>query len=76
MTITVRTLAQAELLPALHVLEKAFGGAPHPDDEQVELSVTDPARMYGAFAGDSLVATAGSFDLTMTVPGVRCPWPA
>jgi predicted acetyltransferase len=73
MTVTVRTLSQPEVLPALHLLERAFGSVPHPDDLEVELGVADPARTYGAFHGEDLVGTAGSFDFRMAVPGAVTP---
>lgn len=73
MTLTVRTLLQTEVLDAFTVLERAFGGVPHPDDVDLELAVVDPARTYGAFAGEELVATAGSFDFRMAVPGAVTP---
>ena len=73
MSPTVRTLQQSELAHALTVLERAFGGTPHPDDLEMELSTVDPARTYGAFVADELVATAGSFDFRMAVPGAVVP---
>ena len=72
-TTDIRTLAPGDLETAFAVLESAFGGAPHPDDTEVELSVVDPARFYGAFDGEQQVATAGSFDFSMTVPGGPLP---
>ena len=73
MTATVRTLQSSELPGALAVLERAFGGAPHPEDVAIELSTVDPDRTYGAFSGDELVGTAGSFDFRMAVPGAVLP---
>lgn len=71
--VEVRPLTAAEVEPALAVLERAFGGAPHPDDVAVEVDVVDPARFYGARLGEDLVGTAGSFELSMTVPGGPAP---
>ena len=73
MTVTVRTLEPAEVAPAHHMLEQAFGGAAHPDDSEIEHSVVDPTRFYGAFDGEEIVGTAGSFDFSMTVPGGQLP---
>jgi predicted acetyltransferase len=72
-SIDIRTLGRADVEPALGVLERAFGGAPHPEDAPVEMSVVDPARFYGAYDGAQAVGTAGSFDFTMTVPGGPLP---
>jgi predicted acetyltransferase len=65
----IRTLRSADIDPAWTTLETAFGGAPQPADREVEHGVIDPARTYAAFDGDRPVATAGSFDFAMTVPG-------
>ncbi|MCW2681415.1 MAG: eis3 [Frankiales bacterium] len=73
MTVTVRTLQPSELDGGLHVLERAFGGVPHPDDLATELSVVEASRTYGGFAGDEMVATAGSFAFDMAVPGAVVP---
>ena len=73
MDVTLRTLTPPDVEPAFVALERAFGGAPHPDDVPLELSVVDPGRFYAAYDGDAPVATAGSFDFTMTVPGGPVP---
>lgn len=73
MTVDIRPLVPAEVEPAWAVLERAFGGTPHPEDTAVELSVVDPTRFYAAYDGHDPVATAGSFDFTMTVPGGPLP---
>lgn len=73
MDVDLRTLTPPDVEPAFASLERAFGGTPHPDDVPVELSVVDPARFYAAYDGDAPVATAGSFDFTMTVPGGPVP---
>lgn len=69
----LRTLTPDELRPAFLLLEHAFGTTPHEDDVAVELAVADPARTYGAFDGQDLVATAGSFAFEMAVPGAVLP---
>lgn len=73
MTVDVRVLAPEQVEGAFLALERAFGNAPHPDDTAVELSVVDDGRFYGGFDGAEVVATAGSFDFTMTVPGGPIP---
>ena len=73
MTPEVRTLQPDQAERAFTLLERTFGGVPHPDDLAVEMSVVDPARFYAAWDGDELVGTAGSFDFTMAVPGGRSP---
>lgn len=72
-TVDVRTLTAAELPRAHAMLERAFGGALHPQDVPLELSTVDPARFYAGWDGAEPVATAGSFDFTMTVPGGCLP---
>ena len=71
----IRPLQPRDLPAALATLERAFGGSPHPEDTTVELSVADAARFYAAFDDDDErpVATAGSFDFTMAVPGSSLP---
>lgn len=73
MTVQIRTLTAADVEPCFVMLERAFGGAPHPEDVPLELSVVEPARFYAAWDGEEPVATAGSFDFTMTVPGGSLP---
>ena len=51
-------------------LEQAFNGAPHPADETVEREVVDPSRFLVAHDGERVAATAGSFALQMSLPGV------
>jgi predicted acetyltransferase len=67
--LTTRTLTADDLEGASQVLEHAFGGPQHPEDRDVEFGVVEPGRFYGTYDGGSPVAIAGSFDLTMTVPG-------
>ena len=73
MAVDVRTLRGTELPHAWELLERTFGHVPHPDDVDVELALVDPARTYGAEVDGRLVATAGSFDLRMAVPGRVVP---
>jgi predicted acetyltransferase len=64
-----RTLTPDDLDAVWQVLEHAFGGPNNPDDRPVEFALVDPKRFYGTYDGDRPVATGGSFDLTMTIPG-------
>lgn len=69
MTLETRTLSADDLDAVWEVLERAFGGPNNPDDRAVEFGLVDPKRFYGVYDGSSPVATGGSFDLTMTIPG-------
>jgi predicted acetyltransferase len=69
----VRALAEPELLTAFTMLERTFGAAPHPDDVPIELRLVRPERTYAVWQDDEPVATAGSFDFSMTVPGGPVP---
>ena len=69
----LRTLRPDELAGAYAFLERAFGNVVHEEDLGVELGVVDADRTYGAFDGPDLVATAGSFDLSLAVPGAVLP---
>lgn len=68
-----RPFTASEIAAAHDAIELAFGGDAHPEDQAVELGVIDPALTLGAFDGDVPIATAGWFDLTMTLPGVTAP---
>ena len=69
----LRPLEPTELPAAYDAIELAFGGDPHPEDCTVEISVIDPSRTLAAFDGTTPIATAGWFDLTMTLPGTVAP---
>ena len=69
MALETRTLSADDLDAVWEVLERAFGGQNNPDDRPVEFALVDPKRFYGTYDGDRAVATGGSFDLTMTIPG-------
>lgn len=69
MSLQTRTLSSDDLDAVWEVLERAFGGPNNPDDRAVEFALVDPKRFYGVYDGDAPVATGGSFDLTMTIPG-------
>lgn len=68
-----RTLTPDDLEAAWLVLENAFGGPTAPADRDVELGLVDAGRCYATYDGASPVAVAGSFALTMTVPGGPAP---
>ncbi|MDX6197268.1 MAG: hypothetical protein QOJ79_419 [Actinomycetota bacterium] len=69
MALDTRTLTPDDLDDVWEVLERAFGGDNNPDNRAVEFALADPKRFYGTYDGDTTVATGGSFDLTMTIPG-------
>jgi predicted acetyltransferase len=69
MALETRTLSVDDLDGVWEVLEQAFGGPNNPDDRAVEFALVDPKRFYGTYDGDRPVATGGSFDLAMTIPG-------
>ena len=69
----LRPFTPAEMPAAHTALELAFGNDPHPEDQEVELTLIDPALTLGAWDGDTVVATAGWFDLEMTSPGGVVP---
>ena len=64
-----RPLTSDDVLAAWQLLEHAFGGANHEADRPVELALVEDGRFYGTYDGDEAVGVAGSFSLTMTVPG-------
>jgi predicted acetyltransferase len=68
-SLETRTLSADDLDDAWEVLEHAFGGDDNPDNRPVEFALAEPKRFYGTYDGDVAVATGGSFDLTMTIPG-------
>lgn len=69
----LRVLAPADLEAALRLLVHVFGQQLHEEDVPVELATADPSRFYGAFDDGALVASAGSFDLQLAVPGAVVP---
>jgi len=72
-TFPLRTLTRDDLDDVGVVLEHAFGEAHTRDDLGPTYGVIDPTRFYGAYDGDTPVATGGSFALDMTVPGAVRP---
>ena len=68
-SLALRTLTADDLPVAWRLLERAFGGAANPADLDVELGLVDPDRFYGTFDAKELVGVAGSFALSMTLPG-------
>lgn len=73
MTADVRPLDPADLERGYLLLDRVFGQHSHPEDLAGELALVDPDRFYGAYDGDRIVGTAGSFAFTMAVPGVTTP---
>ena len=68
-----RALTAADLPAAWALLERAFGGSNHADDQEIELALVDPDRFYATYDGDGPAAVCGSFALQMTVPGGQRP---
>jgi predicted acetyltransferase len=68
--IVVRPIEEAERDPWIRAAEAIFG-TPHPSDEHLamERSVHELERAWGAFDGDALVGTTGSYPFSMIVPG-------
>ena len=69
----VAPMTEADFDPAWQMLEEAFLGAGHPDDRDVERAVVDLSRFLVAHEQGQLVATAGSFAFSMTLPGASVP---
>ena len=64
-----RVLSPDDLIAAWELLGRAFGGSDPVEDRDVEVALVDPSRFFGTYDGDELVAVAGSYALTLTVPG-------
>ena len=69
MTYPIRVLERTDTPAAFALIEQAFGGASNPADADVELGLWEENRFYGAYDGDRIVGSCGSFALDMTVPG-------
>ena len=69
MTLTLRPIDATEYETFLTTGERAFGSDLHPDDAAREDLVFERERSLAAFDGKDIVATAGAFSLSMTVPG-------
>ncbi|WP_435155224.1 GNAT family N-acetyltransferase [Amycolatopsis sacchari] len=71
---TIRPLVHGEQRAAFEVLGRALH-APRPTDEDWERRAAGfPAdRKFGAFAGERLIGTAGSFGTRLAVPGGKTP---
>lgn len=65
----IRAPRPEELPAMIGDVELAFGGAPHPADTALDLTVLDPTRCLAVVEDGSAVATAASLPFTMTVPG-------
>lgn len=70
MTSELRVLRRAELDEWFALVEMAFGGALHDQEEREKwLGLCEPDRAIGAWDGPEPVGTAGAFSFRMTVPG-------
>ncbi len=62
-----------ELQEGFTALERTFHGDPAPESRVAETGVVDTDRMLVVRDGNEVVVTAGSFALTMTLPGGPAP---
>lgn len=70
MTTELRILDPSEWDHWYTGLERAFGGvAEAPEERRLWQDLTEAERSLGAWDGDTLVGTAGSFSFRMSVPG-------
>ena len=65
----IRPFHPDELVAAHAALELAFGSDPNEAERDLDLTVLPAGNTLGGFDGDAIVATAGWYDLPMTVPG-------
>jgi predicted acetyltransferase len=65
----IRPFAADELVAAHTALELAFGSDPNALDRDLDLTLLRPEDTLGAWDGGAIVATAGFYDLPMTIPG-------
>ncbi len=69
----MQRMSAGELREAFTALERTFHGEPGPESVAAETGVVDTDRMLVVRDGAEVVASAGSFALTMTVPGGPAP---
>ncbi len=69
----VQRMTAGELQEAFTALERTFHGDPAPESRVAETAVVDTDRMLVVRDGSDVVATAGSFALSMTLPGGPAP---
>lgn len=70
----IRAIRDDELTAYRTAMIGTFGGDAELDaagDERLR-AILEPGRAFGAFDGATLVATAGTYTFTMTVPGATC----
>lgn len=68
-TLTVRTLAQAQVRDFVPLIWGAFYGDVKPDDLELRVKLLDPDRTHGVFDGDTMIGGASILARSMTVPG-------
>lgn len=73
MAVTYRPVTADEFESFMTTTERAFGADLHPDDLARERLVFEYDRSLAAFDGDDVVASAGIFTFSMTVPGGPAP---
>lgn len=65
----IRPFQADELVAAHAALELAFGSDPNAADRDMDLTLLRPEATLGAWDGETVIATAGYYDLPLTVPG-------
>ena len=74
-TVEVRPIRADELDRYIELCQTAFGGKPEEGEHERITDVIGLDRTHGAFDGDRMVGTDGSYTLHLTVPGTD-PGPA
>jgi predicted acetyltransferase len=67
--IEIRTPGPDEFEAFGHAIAAAFVEELHADEEELARRVVDPTRDLGAYDGDAMVGTAGSYAMRLRVPG-------
>ncbi|MDQ4144283.1 MAG: GNAT family N-acetyltransferase [Actinomycetota bacterium] len=73
MAIKLRPIEEEEFDHFLETAEVAFSDEIRPEHMDRFKRVLPAERTLAAFDGDTMVASAGAFDFTLTVPGARVP---
>jgi predicted acetyltransferase len=75
MDVEIRPVTAEEFETWVRALERAFASYPRDDEVAAHRPLFEPELSLAAFEGSDIVATAGAFSLTLTVPGGRLPMP-
>jgi predicted acetyltransferase len=71
MSVEIRTIPADQLRTWLDAVNVAFGEHTSEDQWALDQRVLEPARVLGAYDGETLVGGAAAFSLQLTVPGAR-----